>query len=115
MYSYETKKHTESILDRMDKSQSSLEKLAFEVINYTDEALTGMKEVKKYLSLLDEENTKEEKDKILQSIKESCGKMEESIKKTNGLAHVIEEEVIEQSEVSCNIRQIIDFMYGMQI
>lgn len=114
MYSYETKKHTQDVLDRLETSQLNIEKLVFDAINSADKTYGMMKEAMSCLGSVTEESTDEEKIKVMHQIMDLCHGTGEAAKVANVTIHEMEKEIVQQSELVNGIRQIVDFLYGMQ-
>ena len=91
----ETENATQSVVERMETSMSSMEQMSFDAINITDSLVTLTSKAKEYASLM-------KNDKVL-----------ETAFQVNNVSHELEQEVIYQRDTTANIRQIIDFLYSM--
>lgn len=108
----ETENATQSVVERMETSMSSMEQMSFDAINITDSLVTLTSKAKEYASLMKNGDAREREDSF-EEIEKILDKVLETAFQVNNVSHELEQEVIYQRDTTANIRQIIDFLYSM--
>ena len=105
----ETENATQSVVERMETSMSSMEQMSFDAINITDSLVTLTSKAKEYASLMKNGDAREREDSF-EEIEKILDKVLETAFQVNNVSHELEQEVIYQRDTTANIRQIIDFL-----
>ena len=108
----ETENATQSVVERMETSVSSMEQMSFDAINITDSLVTLTSKAREYASLMKNGDAREREDSF-EEIEKILDKVLETAFQVNNVSHELEQEVIYQRDTTANIRQIIDFLYSM--
>ena len=108
----ETENATQSVVERMETSMSSMEQMSFDAINITDSLVTLTSKAREYASLMKNGDAREREDSF-EEIEKILDKVLETAFQVNNVSHELEQEVIYQRDTTANIRQIIDFLYSM--
>lgn len=108
----ETENATQSVVERMETSMSSMEQMSFDAINITDSLVTLTSKAREYASLMKNGDAREREDSF-EEIEKILDKVLKTAFQVNNVSHELEQEVIYQRDTTANIRQIIDFLYSM--
>ena len=109
----ETEDSTENVLSRMENSLNALEQMSLDSINITDKLVNGISDLQKCIEEL-RESPQQDKELIYEMIVELLRELLDTVFTVNNVSHELETEMVLQRDMVDNVRQIMDYLYGMQ-
>lgn len=109
----ETEDSTENVLSRMENSLNALEQMSLDSINITDKLVNGISDLQKCIEEL-RESPQQDKELIYEMIVELLQELLDTAFTVNNVSHELETEMVLQRDMVDNVRQIVDYLYGMQ-
>ena len=106
----ETEDSTENVLSRME---NALEQMSLDSINITDKLVNGISDLQKCIEEL-RESPQQDKELIYEMIVELLRELLDTAFTVNNVSHELETEMVLQRDMVDNVRQIMDYLYGMQ-
>lgn len=107
-----TENTTRGVVERMETSMNSMEQMSFDAINITDSLVTLTSKAREYAQMM-KNGDEEERETSFEEIEKILDLVLENAFRVNNVSHELEHEVVYQRDTTDNIRQIIDFLYGM--